>query len=140
MLGSLYVDFKDGLLSYMDELLSYMDGLLSYMDGLLFYIYATEVAVPFEVEGLHSIGVLGVAFALDTGEGGINIVPNADALVDTNLYATKIAVDIDDSTVNYIGIPQVKTDETEAGVHVSAIEQLAFIAIILLAETHVNLA
>lgn len=140
MLGSLYVDLKDGLISYNEGLLSYMDGLLSYMDGLLFYIYATEVAVPFEVEGLHSVGVLGVAFTLDTGEGGINIVPNADALVDTNLYATKIAVDIDDGTVNYIGIPQVKANETEAGVHVSAIEQLAFIAIILLAETDVNLA
>lgn len=126
MLGSLYVDLKDGLISY--------------RDGLLFYIYATEVAVPFEVEGLHSIGVLGVAFALDTGEGSINIVPNADALVDTNLYATKIAVDIDDGTVNYIGIPQVEADETEAGVHVSSIEQLAIIAITLLAETHVYLA
>ena len=80
------------------------------------------------------------AFALDTSEGGINIVPNADALVNTNLHATKIAVDIDDGTVNYIGIPQVKTDETEAGVHVSSIEQLAIIAITLLAETDVNLA
>ena len=133
MLGSLYVDCKDGLISY-------MDGLLSYRDGRLFYIYATEVAVPFEVEGLHSVGVLGVAFTLDTSEGGINIVPNADALVDTNLHTTKIAVDIDDGTVNYIGIPQVKTDETEAGVNVSAIEQLAIIAITLLAETNVNLA
>ena len=147
MLGSLYVDLKDGLISYMDgliscmdKLLSYKDGLLSYMDGLLFYIYATEVAVPFEVEGIHSVGVLGVAFALDTGEGGINIVPNADALVDTNLHTTKIAVDIDDGTVNYIGIPQVKADESEAGVNVCAIEQLAIIAITLLAETNVNLA
>ena len=133
MLGSLYVDCKDGLISY-------KEGLLSYRDGLLFYIYATEVAVSFEVEGLHSVGVLGVAFALDTGEGGINIVPNADALVNTNLYATKIAVDIDDGTVNYIGIPQVKADESEAGVHVSSIEHLAIIAITLLAETDVNLA
>lgn len=140
MLGSLYVDLKEGLISYKEGLLSYRDGLLSYMDGLLFYIYATEVAVPFEVEGLHSVCVLSVAFALDTSEGGINIVPNADALVDTNLYATKIAVDIDDGTVNYIGIPQVKANETEAGVHVCTIEQLAFIAIILLAETDVNLA
>ncbi len=147
MLGSLYVDLKEGLISYKEGLLSYRngllpykDGLISYMDGLLFYIYATKVAVPFEVEGLHSVCVLGVAFALDTGEGGINIVPNADALVNTNLYATKIAVDIDDGTVNYIGITQVKTDETEAGVYVSAIEQLAIIAITLLAETNVNLA
>lgn len=133
MLGSLYVDLKDGLISY-------KEGLLSYRDGLLFYIYATEVAVPFEVEGLHSVGVLGVAFALDTSEGGINIVHNADALVNTYLYATKIAVDIDDSTVNYIGIPQVKANESEAGVYVSAIEQLAIVVITLLAETDVNLA
>jgi len=59
MLGSLYVDCKDGLISYKEGLISYKEGLLSYRDGLLFYIYATEVAVPFEVEGLHSVGVLG---------------------------------------------------------------------------------
>ena len=105
----------------------------------LLYLDAAEVAVAFEVEGLKAVGVLGVAVAVDAGEGGVNAVIDADALGDTYLHAAEAAVDADDGTVADVGIAQVEAHEAEADMHVGTLEGLAVIAVVLLAEGDVDL-
>lgn len=60
---------------------------------------AAEVAVAFEVEGLGTVAVLGAAVAVDTGEGGVDVVHNTDALIDSDFHAAEAAVDGDDGAV-----------------------------------------
>ncbi len=102
-------------------------------------LYAAEVAVTFEVEGLGTVGGLGAAVAVDAGEGGVDAVVDADALGDTYLHAAEAAVDIDDGTVADVGITQVEAREAEADMHVGALEGLSIIAVFLLAEGDVDL-
>lgn len=105
----------------------------------LLYLDAAEVAVAFEVEGLGIVGVSGAAFAVDAGEGGVDVILDTDAFVDTDLDAAEAAVDIDDGTIAEVGIAQVEADEAEGGVHVGALEGLSVEAVVLLAEAHVDL-
>lgn len=109
------------------------------VEMVLLYLDAAEVAVAFEVEGLTAVGGLGVAFAVDAGEGGVDVVHDTDALVNTDFHAAEAAVDIDDGSVAEVGIAQVEADETEGGVHVGALEGLSVEAVVLLAEAHLNL-
>ena len=106
---------------------------------VLLYLDAAEVTVAFEIEGLEAVGVLGVAVAVDAGEGGVNAVIDADALGDTYLHAAEAAVDADDGTVADVGVAQVEAHEAEADMHVGTLEGLAAVAVVLLAEAHVDL-
>lgn len=100
----------------------------------LLELYPAEVAVAFEVEGLGTVGGLGAAVAVDAGQCGVDAVVDAEAFGEADLDAAKTAVDIDDGTVTNVGIAQVEPRETEADVHVGAIERLAVVAVFLLAE------
>ena len=95
--------------------------------------------MAFEVECLGAVGALGATLAVDTGEGGVDVVLDTDVLVDTYLHAAEIAVDSDDGTVGDVGMTQVEAGEAEADMHVGAFEALAVIAVFLLAEGHVDL-
>lgn len=105
----------------------------------LLYLDAAEVTVAFEVEGLTAVGGLGAAVAVDAGEGGVDVVIDADAFGDTYLHAAEAAVDADDGTVADVGITQVEAHEAEADMHVGTLEWLAVIAVVLLAEGDVDL-
>ena len=105
----------------------------------LFDLYAAEVAVAFEVEGLTAVGGLGAAVAVDAGEGGVDAVVDADTFGDAHLHAAEAAVDVDDGTVADVGITQVEAREAEADMHVGALERLAVVAVVLLAESDVDL-
>ncbi len=102
-------------------------------------LYAAEVAVTFEVEGLGTVGGLGAAVAVDAGEGGVDAVVDADALGDTYLHAAEAAVNADDGTVHDVGATQVEAHEAEADMHVGALEGLAVVTVFLLAEGDVDL-
>ena len=95
--------------------------------------------MAFEVEGLTAVGGLGAAVAVDAGEGGVDAVVDADALGDAHLHAAEAAVDTDDGSVADVGVAQVEADEAEADMHVGSLEGLAVIAVVLLAEGHVDL-
>ena len=95
--------------------------------------------MAFEVEGLTAVGGLGAAVAVDSGEGGVDAVVDADAFGETDLDAAEAAVDSDDSTVAEVGITQVEAREAEADMHVGTLEGLAVVAVFLLAEGDVDL-
>lgn len=90
--------------------------------------------MSFEAEGLGSVGGLGAAVAVDAGQGGVDAVVDADAFGEADLDASEAAVDVDDGTVADVGIAQVEPHETEADVHVGALERLAVVAVFLLAK------
>ena len=105
----------------------------------LLYLDATEVAVAFDIEGFETVRLLGVAVAVHASESGVDVVLDADVSVDTDLDAAEIAVERDDSAVHDVGILQVEAGEAKAGMYLGAFETLAAVAVVLLAETHVNL-
>jgi len=105
----------------------------------LLYLDATEVAVTFEIECLGAVGMLGVAVAVHAGKGGIDAVNDTDVFVDTDFHAAEAAVKCDDGTVRDVGTSQVEAGVAEAGVHLGTFETLATVAVVLLAEAHVNL-
>lgn len=102
-------------------------------------LHAAEVAAAFEVEGLEAVGGLGAAVAVDTGEGGVDAVVDADALGDTYLHAAEAAVDVDDGTVHDVGATQVEAGEAEADMHVGALEGPAVVTVFLLAEGDIDI-
>ena len=102
--------------------------------GLL-YLNTAEIATAFEIEGLEAFGLLGVAVALHTSKGGIDVVLDTDVLVDTNLNTAEATVERDNGTVHDVGITQVEADETEAGMYLGTFKTLAVIAVFVLAET-----
>lgn len=95
--------------------------------------------MAFNIECLEAVGLLGVAVAVNTGEGGFDAIYDADVIVDTNLNAAKAAVERDDSTVHDVGITQVEAGKSKAGVHIGAFEILATEAVFLFAEVYVDL-
>lgn len=106
---------------------------------VLFYLDAAEGAVAFNIECLEAVGLLGVAGAVDTGEGGFDVVLDADVVVDTYLDAAEAAVEVDDGAVHDVGIAQVEAGKSKASVHIGAFEILATEAVFLFAEVYVNL-
>lgn len=106
---------------------------------VLLYLDATEVAVAFDIEGLEAVGLLGVTVAVYAGEGGFDVVLDTDALVNTDFHAAEGAVEGDDSTIHDVGSSQVEAGEAESGIYLGALETLATVAVVLLAEAHVNL-
>lgn len=109
------------------------------VEMVLLYLDATEVALAFDIEGLEAVRLQGVAVAVYAGEGGVDLVLYANVFIDTDFHAAEAAVDVDDGTIDDVGMTQVEADKTEAGVHISTFEGLTIIAIFLLAEAHVNL-
>ena len=105
----------------------------------LLYLDAAEVAVTLKVDGLGTVGGLSGTVAVDTGEGGIDAVLDADAFREANLDAAEATVDADDGTVVQVGIAQVEARKAEADVYVGTLERLAVVAVFLLAEGYVDL-
>ena len=82
--------------------------------------------------------LLGVAVAFHAGEGGVDFVFDADIFVDTYLDAAEAAFERDDGTVHDVGTTQVEADVSEAGMHLGSFKTLAAVAVVLLAEAHVD--
>lgn len=106
---------------------------------LLFNFNSTEAAFTFDIKSFDVANLLGVAVAVHTGEGGVDVVLDADVSVDTYLDAAEVAVERDDGAVHDVGIPQVEAGVAEAGMHLGALETLAAVTVVLLAEGYVNL-
>lgn len=106
----------------------------------LFHLDAAEGAGAFDVESLDGVVGLEVALALDAGKGCLDGRLDTDVAADADFHTAKAAFNIDDGTVEDVGIAQVEGGETKAGVYIGTFETLSGELKQLFAETDVDLA
>ena len=104
----------------------------------LLYLDAAEVAAAFEVEGLETVDGLCAAVAVDAGEGGVDVVLDADAFVHTDFDAAEAAVEDDGCAVHDVGATPVEAAESKACMYFGAFKRLTAVAVFLLAEGDVD--